>query len=172
MEDMVNSSYDIKSAISELTSKEVAGITEIATKTAIATKSTREMMTEVFTQGHSIFKKTAEFSEASNQEFFQDFSNAISSTVQLFRTDGSDLAQGLSTLGASASAMGVKLSEQLAILGTSKQTFNSASEGATAYKAFVDKVGVAQQTLGLKFTDIQGKNVTYLSDFSKNKRQV
>ena len=72
-------------------------------------------------------------------------------------TDGSDLAQGLATLGASASAMRVKLREQLAILGTSKQTFDSASEGATAYKAFVDKIGKAQSELGINFTDIQGK---------------
>lgn len=52
--------------------------------------------------------------------------------------------------------MGVKLEEQLAILGVAKSSFNSMAEAGTGYRAFLANVGEAQKDLGLTFVDSEG----------------
>lgn len=150
--DFIRASYDIKSGISSLTDSGVAEFTRLAAMTGQATKSTTADMTKLFAMGYGIFRE--EF--ANDTEFVNQFSNAISGSVQAFRTDGPDLIQGISTLGATAKKAGVSLAEQLAIIGTSKGAFNGASNAATGYSAFLKGVGKAQTALGLQFTDSQG----------------
>lgn len=151
--DFVKASYDIKSGIASLSDEGVAEFTKLAAMTASATKSSTAEMTKLFALGHGIYR--SQFN--SDVEFGNKFSSAISTAVQAFRTDGTDLVNGLSTLGASATSMGISLSEQLSILGVSKSSFNSASEAATSYRAFLQGVGNAQDKLGLQFTDSAGK---------------
>lgn len=151
--DFIRASYDIKSGIASLSDVAVGKFTSMASLTATATKSTTGEMTKLFALGHGIYRKQF----GSDIEFGEQFSAAISQSVKAFRTDGSDLSQGLSNLGAVATSFGVGLSEQLAIIGTAKGAFNSASEAATSYRAFLNGAGKAQKELGLSFVDSQGK---------------
>ncbi len=149
----IRASYDIKSGIASLTDEGVADFTRLSALTATATKSTTAQMTKLFALGYGIYRN--QFS--SDFDFGTKFSAAISASVQAFRTDGSDLSSGLSTLGAVATKFGVSLSEQLSILGNAKGSFDSASEAATSYRAFLMNVGNAQDKLGIQMTDAEGR---------------
>lgn len=151
--DFVRASYDIKSGISSLSDEGVAKFTRLAAITGAATKSTTEEMTKMFALGHGIFKQTNE----TDFEFGNRMSAQVGLAVKAFRTEGSDLIAGISNIGAMANKMGVSLSEELAIIGNSKGAFDSASEAATGYRAFLQGVGSAQEKLGLQFTDSEGK---------------
>lgn len=148
----IDSSYRIKSAISSLNNESVDAYTHAANLTAIATKSQSETMTKLFGLGHGIFSEQFD----GDTDFLNRFSGAVAATVQEFNTDGEDLAQGLQRLGSTATAMGVSMAEQLAILGTTKQVYGSASEGMTGYASYIAGVGKAQKKLGLTFTKANG----------------
>jgi TP901 family phage tail tape measure protein len=166
--DFIRASYDIKSGIASLSNADVGKFTALAGMTAVATKASTAEMTKLFALGHGIFREQF----TSDVQFGEQFSSAISTAVQAFRTDGADLVSGLSTLGASATAMGVSLEEQLAILGMSKGAFNSASEGATSYRAFLTGAVKAQEKLGLSFVDSSGKLLPMADIMDKIKEKV
>ncbi|SFP60068.1 phage tail tape measure protein, partial [Hydrogenimonas thermophila] len=151
--EFIKASYDIKSGISSLSAEGVAQFTKFAAITASATKSSTEEMTKLFALGYGIFKSANE----TDIDFGKRFSASIGKAVQAFRTDGSDLVQGLSNIGATAKAMGVSLSEELAIVGVAKDAFSSAAEAGTGYRAFLAGAVGAQKKLGLTFTDAEGK---------------
>lgn len=166
--DFIRASYDIKSGIATLSDADVGKFTALAGMTATATKASTAEMTKLFALGHGIFREQF----TSDLEFGEQFSSAISTAVQAFRTDGADLVSGLSTLGANATAMGVSLQEQLAVLGMSKSAFNSASEGATSYRAFLNGAIKAQDKLGLTFTDSTGKLLPMADIMDKIRNKV
>ncbi len=114
--DFIRASYDIKSGIASLSSEGVAQFTKFASITATATKSSVEEMTKLFALGYGIFKNADE----TDIEFGKRFSGSIAKAVQAFRTDGSDLVEGISNIGATAKAMGVTLAEELSIIGMAK----------------------------------------------------
>lgn len=151
--DFIKASYDIKSGIASLSDEGVAKFTSLAAMTATATKASTSEMTKLFALGYGIYRDQFK----SDFDFGEKFSAAISTSVMAFRTDGVDLSTGLSTLGAVATKFGVSLSEQLSIIGNAKGAFNSASEAATSYRAFLMNVGKAQEKLGVQMTDSQGK---------------
>lgn len=151
--DFIGASYDIKSGIESLTNDGVGEMTRYALLTAKATKASSDTMAKVFAMGHGIFRD--EFD--TDFEFGAKFSATISAAVKSFRTDGADLASGFATIGAVSKKMGVSLSDTLAVLGMSKSSFNTASEGATSYKAFLSGAVKAQKSLGLSFVDSKGK---------------
>ncbi|MDD2895548.1 MAG: phage tail tape measure protein [Aliarcobacter sp.] len=151
--DFIKASYDIKSGIASLSDEGVAKFTSLAAMTATATKASTSEMTKLFALGYGIYRDQFK----SDFDFGEKFSAAISTSVMAFRTDGVDLSTGLSTLGAVATKFGVSLSEQLSIIGNAKGAFNSATEAATSYRAFLMNVGKAQEKLGVQMTDSQGK---------------
>jgi len=151
--EFIKASYDIKSGIASLSDEGVAQFTKFAAMTASATKSSTEEMTKLFALGYGIFKKSNE----SDIKFGERFSASIGKAVQAFRTDGSDLVQGISNIGATAKSMGVSLAEELAIIGKAKDAFSSAAEAGTGYRAFLAGAVGAQEKLGLVFTDAEGK---------------
>jgi len=163
--DFIKASYDIKSGIASLSDEGVAQFTKLSAMTASATKSTTEEMTKLFALGHGIFKNANE----TDFEFGDRMSAQIAQAVQAFRTDGSDLTLGISNIGAQAKKMGVSLSEELAIIGNAKSAFNSASEAATGYRAFLDGAASAQDKLGLSFTDSEGKMLPMVQVLQKIK---
>lgn len=163
--DFIKASYDIKSGIASLSDEGVAKFTKLSAMTASATKSTTEEMTKLFALGHGIFKNANE----TDFEFGDRMSAQIAQAVQAFRTDGSDLTLGISNIGAQAKKMGVSLSEELAIIGNAKGAFNSASEAATGYRAFLDGAANAQDKLGLSFTDSEGKMLPMVQVLQKIK---
>jgi len=167
--DFIRASYDIKSGIASLSDIDVGKFTAIAGMTAQATKSTTEEMTKLFALGHGIYREQF----GTDIEFGEKFSSAISGAVQAFRTDGSDLVSGLSTLGATATKMGVSLEEQLSVLGMSKSAFNSASEGATSYRAFLTGAIKANEEFGGELTDkVTGKLLPMADMLEKVKAKI
>ncbi len=163
----IKASYDIKSGISSLSDEGVKNMTNMAAVTAVATKSSTEEMTKLYALGYGIFRE--DFS--SDMDFGKKFSGAIAGAVQAFRTDGSDLAGGISNIGASAKAMGVSFEEELSIIGLAKGAFSSASEAGSGYRAFLDGAGKAQKTLGLAFTDANGQMLPMVNILEKIKEK-
>ena len=107
-------------------------------------------MTSLFATGYGIYK--GYYSDLSDIEFGEMFSAGISESVRAFKTSGSGMAQGIQTLGASATTANVPLEEQLAILGMLQATM-SGSEAGTKYKAFLRSAAKGGEALGLSFLD-------------------
>lgn len=155
--EFISSAYDIKSGISSLSDEAVARYTEIAGITAKGTKSSIDEMTSLFATGYGIYKDY--YSDLSDMEFAEMFSAGIASAVQQFKTDGSQMAQSMQTLGASATSANVPLEEQLSILGMLQSTM-SGSEAGTKYKAFLQSANKAGEDLGLSFTDANNQLIS------------
>ena len=148
--DFISAAYDIKSGIASLSDEGVADYTALAGLTAKATKSTIGEMTSLFATGYGIYK--GYYDDLTDLEFGEMFSAGIARSVQQFKTDGSQMASALQTLGASATTSNVPLEEQLSILGMLQATM-SGSEAGTKYKAFLRSATKGGEALGLSFTD-------------------
>lgn len=148
--EFISAAYDIKSGIASLSDEGVAQYTELAGVTAKATKASVGEMTSLFATGYGIYKDY--YSSLSDVEFGEMFSAGIAKSVQQFKTDGSQMAGAIQTLGASATTSNVPLEEQLSILGMLQATM-SGSEAGTKYKAFLQSAAKAGDELGLSFTD-------------------
>ncbi|MDY0320430.1 MAG: phage tail tape measure protein [Arcobacteraceae bacterium] len=170
--DFIRASYDIKSGIASLSDVAVGEFTSIAALTANATKSSVSQMTSLFATGYGIYRSQFDafgastiqgWESLSDEEkdikFGEYFSAGIASTVQAFKTDGSQMSASLSNLGASATSAGVAFAEQLSILGQLQKTM-SGSEAATKYRAFLDSAYGAGEKLGLTFTDANNQLLT------------
>lgn len=155
--EFITASYDIKSGIASLSDEGVAKYTELAGLTAKATKSTTGEMTSLFATGYGIYKGF--YSDMSDMEFGEMFSAGISTAVKNYKTSGSEMAASISMLGASATNAGVKMEEQLAILGQLQSTM-SGSEAGTKYKAFLNAAAGAGEKLGLTFIDSNNQLLT------------
>uniref|UniRef100_UPI003B9EC40A phage tail tape measure protein n=1 Tax=Aeromonas enteropelogenes TaxID=29489 RepID=UPI003B9EC40A len=86
--------------------------------------------------------------------------------VQMFKTDGQNMADGFKALGAAATSAGADVNEQFAVLGTLQATM-SGSEAGTRYKAFIGNYFQAGQKLGLNFTDQSGQMLPMASILDK-----
>ena len=148
--DFISAAYDIKSGIASLTDEGIAQYTELAGLTAKATKSTVGEMTSLFATGYGIYK--GYYDDLTDLEFGEMFSAGIARSVQQFKTDGSQMASAIQTLGASATTANVPLEEQLSILGMLQATMGG-SEAGTKYKAFLQSAAKAGDALGLSFVD-------------------
>ena len=148
--DFISAAYDIKSGIATLSDEGVAQFTELSGLTAKATKSTIGEMTSLFATGYGIYK--GYYDDLTDLEFGEMFSAGIARSVQQFKTDGSQMASAIQTLGASATTSNVPLEEQLSILGMLQATM-SGSEAGTKYKAFLRSATKGGEALGLSFTD-------------------
>ena len=165
--DFVSASYDIKSGIASLSDEGVAKFTTLSAMTASATKASTAEMTKLFALGYGIFKDSKE----TDFEFGDRMSAQVSLAVKAFRTDGADLTLGISNIGAQAQKMGVSLAEELSIIGNAKGSFNSASEAATGYRAFLDGAASAQDKLKLSFVDAEGKMLPMVDVLKKIKEK-
>jgi TP901 family phage tail tape measure protein len=167
--EFIRASYDVKSAISSLGDEAVGSFTAIAALTAKATKSSTAEMTKLMASGYGIYRRQFDTFGAEVVEGWQNlsqeerdikfgeyFASGIAATVQMFKTDGSQMSQALSSLGATATSAGISYAEQLAILGQ-LQTTMSGSEAATKYRAFMGKAAEAGEKLGLSFLDAEDR---------------
>lgn len=148
--DFISAAYDIKSGIASLSDEGVAQYTELAGVTAKATKSTIGQMTDLFATGYGIYKDF--YGDLTDMEFGEIFSAGIATSVKQFKTDGSQMAGAIKTLGASATTAQVPLEEQLSVLGMLQATMSGAEAG-TKYKAFLRSATKGGEALGLSFTD-------------------
>lgn len=148
--DFISAAYDIKSGISSLSDEGVAEFTALAALTAKATKSTASEMTSLFATGYGIYK--GYYDDLTDIQFGEMFSAGIAESVRAFKTSGTGMAQGIQSLGASATTANVPLEEQLAILGMLQATMGGAEAG-TKYKAFLRSAAKGGEALGLSFLD-------------------
>jgi TP901 family phage tail tape measure protein len=152
--DFVAASYDIQSAISGLKGNELAEFTKASGILAAATKADTSTITNYMGTMYGIFEKDA--AAMGNSDWVNRVAGMTAAAVQIFKTDGNKMSQAFSTLGSSASAMGVDMEEQMAILGTLQATMGG-SEAAAKYTAFIKGAVKAQDKLGLSFFDSKGK---------------
>ena len=150
----ITATYDVKSALSNLSDEAVGVFTNMAGLTAKATKATTQEMVGTFTTAYGIFKPI--MSDMTDMEWATAFSGAMAQTVASFKTNGTQMADAIKNIGAVAAANNIPLQEQLAILGQ-LQTTMPGSEAGTLYKAFIMKAAEAGDQLGLSFTDTTGR---------------
>ena len=153
-DEFVRASYDIQSAISGLSGDELAAFTTASGVLAKGTKSDVNTITDYMGTMYGIFKSTAE--EMGNSNWVDQVAGQTAAAVQMFKTTGTEMASGFSALGASATAMGVSMSEQIAVLGTLQSTM-SGSEAATKYTAFISGAITAQDKMGVSLFDASGQ---------------
>lgn len=148
--EFIGAAYDIKSGIASLNDEAVAKYTEIAGITAKGTKATIGEMTSLFATGYGIYKGF--YKNMSDIDFGQMFAAGIGHAANIYKTDGPQMAEAISGIGAAATNAKVPMEEQFAILGQLQATM-SGSEAGTKYAAFIQAAAGAGQQLGLKFTD-------------------
>ena len=151
--EFVSASYDIQSAIAGLTGQELAGFTKAGGVLAAATKSNTATITNYMGTMYGVFKNTAD--AMGKSQWVEQLAGQTATAVQMFKTTGDQMSAAFTSIGANATAAGIEMNEQMAILGTLQATM-SGSEAGTKYKAFLSGIGNAQKQLGLQFTDSAG----------------
>ncbi|WP_299940113.1 phage tail tape measure protein [uncultured Microbulbifer sp.] len=162
--DFVRASYDIQSAIAGLEGGELAKFTEASAVLAQGTKADVGTITDYMGTMYGIFQNDAK--RLGNAKWVEIVAGQTATAVQMFKTNGAEMAAAFSTLGASGQSHGIQMAEQMAILGQLQSTM-SGSESGTKYKAFLQGVGKAQGQLGLQFTDSQGRMLPMLDILGK-----
>lgn len=150
----VTATYDVKSALSNLSDEAVGVFTSMAALTAKATKATTQEMVGSFTTAYGIFRPI--MADMTDMQWAKAFSGAMAQTVASFKTTGTQMADAIKNIGAVAASANIPLQEQLAVLGQ-LQTTMPGSEAGTLYKAFIMKAAEAGDQLGLSFTDTSGR---------------
>lgn len=164
----ITATYDVKSALSNLSDEAVGVFTFMAAMTAKATKATTQEMVGTFTTAYGIFKPI--MADMNDMEWATAFSGAMAQTVASFKTNGTQMADAIKNIGAVAAASNIPLNEQLAVLGQ-LQTTMPGSEAGTLYKAFIMKAAEAGDELGLSFTDTSGRLKGVVPILQEIKRQ-
>ncbi|UUA73102.1 phage tail tape measure protein [Cellvibrio sp. QJXJ] len=152
--DFVRSSYDIQSAIAGLVGSELAVFTEASNVLAKGTKADAATITNYMGTMYGIFKNQADAMGKAN--WVKQLTGQTAQAVEMFKTNGVQMSGAFTALGADATAHGIAINEQMAVLGKLQATM-SGSEAGTKYKAFLRGVGAAQEQLGMKFTDSAGR---------------
>jgi TP901 family phage tail tape measure protein len=164
--EFISSSYDIQSAISGLNDADLSAFTLSSNVLATATKSDAATITNYMGTMFGIFKNQANSMGKSN--WVEQVTGMTASAVQMFKTNGSEMSAAFTSIGAEGQSAGIGMNEQMAVLGTLQATM-SGSEAGTKYKAFLAGVGKAQKSLGLEFTNSQGKMLPMVDILTKIK---
>lgn len=114
--EMVKASYDIQSAIAGLEGNELPRFTKASGVLAKATKSDTATITNYVGTMYGIFKNSADKMGKAN--WVENLAGMTASSVQMFKTTGNGMSEAFTAIGASATAAGIDMSEQMAILGT------------------------------------------------------
>jgi len=164
--DFIKSSYDIQSAIGGLNNGELAKFTNASNILAKGTKADAATITNYMGTMYGIFETQA--NAMGKAKWVEQLTGQTALAVQMFKTDGANMSAAFTSIGANATASGVAINEQMAILGTLQATM-SGSEAGTKYKSFLAGVAGAQDKLGLSFTDSEGRLLPMLSIMDKLK---
>ncbi|BAQ79804.1 phage tail tape measure protein [Pseudomonas sp. St29] len=162
--DFVASAYSIEGAIKGLTGSQLATFTNTSNMLAKATKSDADTMGAYVGTMYNLFKGQAD--AMGKAEWVEKLGGQTALAVQLFRTDGAQLKDAFKEVGAIATAGGVDIAEQFAVIGSLSSTMEGGDAGGR-YKAFFENIGAASDKLGLKFTDQQGRVLPMLQIMEK-----
>ncbi|WP_444901692.1 phage tail tape measure protein [Microbulbifer sp. SSSA007] len=162
--DFIRASYDIQSAIGGLEGGELAKFTEASAVLAQGTKADVGTITDYMGTMYGIFQNDAK--QLGNAKWVEIVAGQTATAVQMFKTNGAEMASAYSALGAEGQSHKIQMAEQMAIMGQLQSTM-SGSEAGTKYKAFLQGVGKAQGQLGLQFTDSHGRMLPILDILGK-----
>ena len=167
-QDYVKAAYDVQSGIAGLDASGLASVTTAAAVMAKGTKAAVQTATSYLATMAGIFKDDM---AVQGVDFWSKRVAGMSAqAVKIFKTDGEQIAQAFSGIGAAATSAGVKINEQMAILGKLQETMTG-SEAATKYQAFLSGVGGAQEKLGLSFVDSKGRMLGTVAILEKIKKK-
>ncbi|MGY3944156.1 phage tail tape measure protein [Aeromonas tecta] len=164
--DIVRSSYDIQSAIAGLEGNELPAFTRASTTLAKATKADTATITNYMGTMYGIFEQQAK--QMGKANWVEDVAGKTALAVQLFKTTGQGMADAFGAIGANATAAGVSMDEQFAVIGQLQATM-SGGEAGTKFKSFLAGIGGAQKALGMQFTDAAGNMLPVLTILDKLK---
>lgn len=150
--EFVAASYDIQSAIAGLAGNELAEFTKASGVLAAATKADTGTITNYVGTMYGIFQNAANGMGKAN--WVNMLGGQTAKAVQMFKTTGDQMSAAFTSVSASATSVGVGMTEQMAILGTLQATM-SGSEAGTKYRAFLAGAAKAQDALNIRFTDAQ-----------------
>lgn len=163
-ESFVASAYKIEGAIKGLAGTQLATFTNTSAVLAKATKSDQDVMSEYVGTLYNLQKQQAD--AMGKSQWVEKLGGQTALAVQLFRTSGEQMKEGFKEAGAIASASGIDLAEQMAVIGSLSSTMEGGDAGGR-YKAFFENIGNASEKLGIKFTDTNGKVLPMLDIISK-----
>ncbi|HFQ4921018.1 TPA: phage tail tape measure protein [Vibrio vulnificus] len=166
--EFVAASYDIKSAMGEMTGNELAGVTRSSAILAAATKADTATITNYMGTMYSVFKEQADLIGKDN--WAQRIAGMTAKSVEMFKTTGQGMSDAFKGVGALGKTHGIAIEEQMAVLGLLQGSM-SGSEAGTRYKAFLGGVVKAQDALGLSFTDSNGKMLPMFDIMNKLRNQ-
>ncbi|RMN21524.1 hypothetical protein ALQ63_03994 [Serratia plymuthica] len=149
----VASAASIAGAIDGLSDKELRTFTTAGSILAKGTRADANTITDYIGTMYGVFQKTADAMGRSS--WVEVMTGQTAEAVKIFKSDGKQMSDAFTSIGANATAAGIGMSEQFAILGQLQATM-SGSEAGTKYKAFLQGVGNAQKTLGLTFVNQDG----------------
>ncbi|CRI59119.1 phage tail tape measure protein [Pseudomonas sp. CCOS 191] len=160
----VASAYKIEGAIKGLAGSQLATFTYTSSVLAKATKSDQGVMAEYVGTLYNLQKQQAD--AMGKGLWVKTLGGQTALAVQLFRTSGEQIKDGFKAAGASASAAGIGLAEQMAVIGSLSSTMQGSDAGGL-YKAFFDNIDNASSKLGMKFTDADGQLLPMLDILGK-----
>lgn len=164
--EFVRASYDIQSAIAGLEGNELPAFTRASAVLAAATKADTGTITSYMGTMYGIFEQQAK--QMGKATWVEAVAGKTATAVQMFKTTGQGMADAFKGIGANATAAGISMDEQFAVLGM-LQASGSGSEAGTQFSAFLSGVGKAQKKLGMQFTDSAGKMLPVLTILEKLK---
>jgi TP901 family phage tail tape measure protein len=162
--DFVASATTIEGAIKGLVGDQLALFTNASDVLAKATRSDAETMGQYVGTMYNLFKGQAD--AMGKTQWVEKMAGQTALAVQLFRTDGAQLKDAFKEVGAIATAGGVNIAEQFAVIGSLSSTMEGGDAGGR-YKAFFENLGAASEKMGLKFTDQEGKVLPMLQILEK-----
>ncbi|MFA4728026.1 phage tail tape measure protein [Vibrio vulnificus] len=166
--EFVAASYDIKSAMGDMTGNELAGITRSSAILAAATKADTATITNYMGTMYSVFKDQADLIGKDN--WAERIAGMTAKSVEMFKTTGQGMSDAFKGVGALGKTHGIAIEEQMAVLGLLQGSM-SGSEAGTRYKAFLGGVVKAQKELGISFTDSNGKMLPMFDIMNKLRNQ-
>lgn len=149
----VASAASIAGAIDGLADKELRTFTTAGSILAKGTRADADTITNYIGTMYGVFQKTADAMGRSN--WVEVMTGQTAEAVKIFKSDGKQMSDAFTSIGANATAAGIGMAEQFAVLGQLQATM-SGSEAGTKYKAFLQGVGKAQTVLGLNFVKQDG----------------
>ncbi|HBX8313275.1 TPA: phage tail tape measure protein [Klebsiella pneumoniae] len=149
----VASAASIAGAIDGLSDKELRTFTTAGSILAKGTRADADTITNYIGTMYGVFQKTADAMGRSS--WVEVMTGQTAEAVKIFKSDGKQMSDAFTSIGANATAAGIGMAEQFAVLGQLQATM-SGSEAGTKYKAFLQGVGNAQKVLGLNFVNQDG----------------
>ncbi|MGX5834019.1 phage tail tape measure protein [Aeromonas piscicola] len=164
--EFVRASYDIQSAIAGLEGNELPAFARASGVLAKATKADTATITNYMGTMYGIFEQQAK--RMGKATWVEDVAGKTATAVQMFKTTGQGMTDAFKGIGANATAAGISMDEQFAVLGHLQATMGG-GEAGTKFKSFLSGIGSAQKALGLQFTDSAGNMLPVLDVLDKLK---